>query len=121
MIFGRCFEKALSAYYCGEDSAAVLFKEWEAYRDEHLDFGKGGSWDKILHQGTNLLHKFAQEDRIRIFNPEKNLQLKLDHFQTVVSFSLISTPSERSTANAFSSIGKRPPVGTRKNPTVYWH
>ncbi len=89
MIFGRCFEKALSAYYCGEDSAAVLFKEWEAYRDEHLDFGKGGSWDKILHQGTNLLHKFAQEDCIRIFNP-KNLQLKLDHFRTVVSFSPIS-------------------------------
>lgn len=77
MIFGRCFEKALGAYFCREDSAAVLFKEWEVYRDVRLDFGKGGSWDKILLQGTNLLHKFAQEDRIRILNPEKNLQLKL--------------------------------------------
>ena len=28
MIFGRCFEKALAAYFCREDSAAVLFKEW---------------------------------------------------------------------------------------------
>ena len=77
MIFGRCFEKALGAYFCREDGAAALFKEWEAYRDVQLDFGKGGSWDKILHQGNNLLHKFAQEDRVRIFNPEKNLQLKL--------------------------------------------
>ncbi|MGB8525122.1 MAG: PD-(D/E)XK nuclease family protein, partial [Candidatus Acidiferrales bacterium] len=77
MIFGRCFEKALGAYFCGEDGATVLFKEWETYRDVRLDFGKAGSWDKTLHQGINLLHKFAQEDRIRIFNPEKNLQLKL--------------------------------------------
>src|SRR6266566_1146887 len=33
MIFGRCFEKALGAYFCQEDSAAALFKEWDAYRD----------------------------------------------------------------------------------------
>ncbi len=29
MVFGRCFEKALGAYFSQEDSAAVLFKEWE--------------------------------------------------------------------------------------------
>ena len=29
MVFGRCFEKALGAYFCQEDSAALLFKEWE--------------------------------------------------------------------------------------------
>src|SRR5713101_4787413 len=27
MVFGRCFEKALGAYFCEEDSAAVLFKD----------------------------------------------------------------------------------------------
>ena len=31
MIFGRCFEKALGAYFCQEDCAAVLFKEWESF------------------------------------------------------------------------------------------
>jgi len=77
MIFGRCFEKALAAYFCHEDCAAVLFKEWGAYRDVALDFGKIGSWDKILHQGNNLLHKFAQEDRIHIPDPKGNLQLKM--------------------------------------------
>jgi CRISPR/Cas system-associated exonuclease Cas4 (RecB family) len=33
MAFGRCFKEALGAYFCQEDSAAVLFKEWEAHRD----------------------------------------------------------------------------------------
>jgi len=76
MVFGRCFETALTAYFCGQDCTAVLFKEWEAYRDAPLDFGKGASWDKLLHQGVHLLHMFAQDDRVRIAQPKKNLQLK---------------------------------------------
>jgi len=27
MIFGRCFEKALEAYFCGEDCWVVLYRE----------------------------------------------------------------------------------------------
>jgi len=77
MVFGRCFEAALAAYFSGQDCTAVLFKEWEAYRETPLDFGKGSSWDKLLHQGVHLLHMFAQEDRIRIRQPGKNLQLKM--------------------------------------------
>src|SRR6266571_2353731 len=41
MVFGRCFEKALGAYFCQEDSAAVLFKEWDAYRDAPFEYRKG--------------------------------------------------------------------------------
>jgi PD-(D/E)XK nuclease superfamily len=77
MVFGRCFEKALAAYFSREDSAAILFKEWGAYRDASLEYAKGDSWDKIVHQGVHLLHKFAQDDRIRIRRPKKNLQLKM--------------------------------------------
>ncbi len=33
MLFGRVFEKALAAYFRREDSVAVLFEEWEAYRE----------------------------------------------------------------------------------------
>ena len=76
MIFGRCFEKALAAYFCREDPAAVLFQEWGAYRDAVLDYAKGDSWDKLVHQGVHLLQVFAQHDRIRIRFPKKNLQLK---------------------------------------------
>src|SRR5271154_5668604 len=73
MIFGRCFEKALAAYFCQEDSAAALFKEWGSYRDEPLNYGKGDSWDKLVHQGIHLLHRMAQDDRIRIHRPQENL------------------------------------------------
>src|SRR5216684_1002017 len=51
MVFGRCFEKALGAYFCQEDSAAVLFKEWNAYRDAPFEYRKGESWDRLFHQG----------------------------------------------------------------------
>jgi hypothetical protein len=77
MIFGRCFEKALAAYFCREDPIAVLFQEWGVYRDAALEYAKGDSWDKMVHQGVHLLHKFAQDDRIRIRRPKKNLQLKV--------------------------------------------
>src|SRR5579863_7137090 len=31
MMFGRCFERALAAYFSREDCSAVLFKEWGAF------------------------------------------------------------------------------------------
>jgi hypothetical protein len=77
MVFGRCFENALGAYFRGGDCAAVLFKEWGVYREAHLEYTKGDCWDKLVHQGVHLLHFLAQEDRIRIRHPEKNLQLKM--------------------------------------------
>jgi PD-(D/E)XK nuclease superfamily protein len=77
MVFGRCFEKAVAAYFCQEDAAAVLFKEWGNYRDVSLDYSKGSSWDKLIHQGMSLLHKFVQENRVRIRRPKENLQRKI--------------------------------------------
>ncbi|MGH9428704.1 MAG: PD-(D/E)XK nuclease family protein, partial [Terriglobia bacterium] len=77
MVFGRCFEKALSAYFCGEDCAAVLFKEWGTFRDAPFEYRKGESWDRLVHQGVRLLETFARDDRIRIPCPTKNLQIKM--------------------------------------------
>lgn len=77
MVFGRCFEKALSAYFCCEDTAAVLFKEWGAFRDASLEYRKAESWDRLVHQGVRLLEAFARDDRIRIPNPKNNLQIKM--------------------------------------------
>jgi hypothetical protein len=77
MVFGRCFEKALGAYFCREDSAAVLFKEWEAYRDAPFEFRKGESWDRLFHQGVHLLETFARDNRVRIRSPQTNLQIKM--------------------------------------------
>jgi hypothetical protein len=77
MIFGRCFEKGLAAYFGGDDCTATLFKEWGLYRDTALDYGKGECRDKLVHQAVHLLETFARDDRIRIPHPETNLQLKM--------------------------------------------
>jgi len=77
MVFGRCFEQALAAYFQGNDCTAALFKEWGAFRDTPFEYKKGESWDRLVHQGVHLLERFAQDDRVRIQNPEGNLQVKL--------------------------------------------
>jgi len=77
MAFGRCFERSLTAYFQGHDCTAALFKEWGAFRDTPFEYKKGESWDRIIHQGVHLLQKFVQDDRIRIHNPETDLQVKL--------------------------------------------
>ncbi len=77
MVFGRCFEKALGAYFCQEDSAAAFFKERDAYRDTPFEYRKGESWDHLFHQGVHLLETFARDNRIRIRSPKKNLQIKM--------------------------------------------
>src|SRR5260370_31967841 len=76
MAFGRCFENAVGAYFREEDCSAALFKEWEAYRDAPFEFKKGETWDRLVHQGVHLLQRFAQDDRVRIRNPRKDLQIK---------------------------------------------
>ena len=77
MVFGRAFEKALSAYFNDEDPSAALFKEWGVYRDTPFAYKSGESWDRLVHQGIHLLQKFAQDDRVRISRPQRNLQVKL--------------------------------------------
>ena len=76
MAFGRCFENALGAYFREEDPSAALFNEWEAYRDTPFEFKKGETWDRFVHQGVHLLQRFAQDGRVRIHNPRKDLQVK---------------------------------------------
>src|ERR1700693_4488566 len=65
MAFGRCFENALGAYFREEDCGAVLFKEWEGYRDAPFEFKKGETWDRLVHQGVHLLQRVAPGDRGR--------------------------------------------------------
>ena len=76
MLFGRAFENALAAYFRREDSAAALFQEWKAYQQSNLTYSNGVTWDRMLQQGIQLLDRFAQEDRIRIRQPRRNLQIK---------------------------------------------
>jgi hypothetical protein len=76
VLFGRCFEKALAAYLRREDAAVVLFQEWSAFRDGDLEYGRNYGWDRMLHQGFQLLDRFAQDQRIRVPKPRQNQQIK---------------------------------------------
>jgi PD-(D/E)XK nuclease superfamily len=76
MLFGRAFERALSAYFLREDAAGVLFQEWKTCQNLALHYSKGDTWDRMLKQGIMLLDRFCQDDRIRIRQPRHNLQVK---------------------------------------------
>ena len=76
MLFGRAFEQALAAYFLREDAAAVLFREWSACQNQGLHYSNGDTWDRMLQQGIQLLDRFCQDDRIRIRQPRRNLQIK---------------------------------------------
>jgi len=76
LLFGRAFEKALSAYFLRQDCSVVFFEEWSQFRDMELEYSSGDSWDRMLQLGFQLLDRFAQEDRVRIRKPRQNLQVK---------------------------------------------
>jgi hypothetical protein len=113
MVFARSFECALGAFFRREDPGAALFTEWGAYRDAALEYKKGETWDRLVHQGIHLLERFAQDDRIRIKDPQNNLQIKYCiAFQGEVTFWLMWMPSAKLMACVASSIGKPRPRAT---------
>ena len=77
LLFGRCFEKALAAFFAGEDSSAALFKEWGTYQQAQVEYSKGDSWERMFRQGVQLLERLAQDNRIRVNRPHRNMQVKL--------------------------------------------
>ncbi len=76
MMFGRAFEQAVGAYFQRKDPAVVLYREWDPYRDSGLHYSERDSWDRMLHSGVQLLDRFAQDDRVCIRQPRRNLQVK---------------------------------------------
>jgi len=76
MLFGRAFEQALAAYFRKEDAAVTLCREWATHKAHPLHYSERDSWDSMLQQGIQLLERFCQEDRVRVRQPRKNLQIK---------------------------------------------
>jgi hypothetical protein len=76
MLFGRAFEQAVAAYFQRQDAAAVLYREWVGHRDSGLHYSERDSWDRMLQSGVQLLDRFAQDDRVCIRQPRRNLQVK---------------------------------------------
>jgi hypothetical protein len=77
MIFGRAFELALGAYFRREDPGEVLFREWSGCKNRGLRFSSHETWDRMLERGIMLLTRFCQDDRVRVAQPRRNLQMKV--------------------------------------------
>jgi PD-(D/E)XK nuclease superfamily len=77
LLFGRAFEQALAAYFRGQDATATLYDEWSRVRSEAIEYGRGESWEQMWRQGIQLLQLFAQDDRVRIPHPARDLQRKV--------------------------------------------
>jgi PD-(D/E)XK nuclease superfamily protein len=77
LLFGRAFEQALGAYFLRQDPTEVLFREWSGYQNARLEYSHGDTWDRMFQQGVKLLELFAQQDRVEIRCPKRNLQIKV--------------------------------------------
>jgi hypothetical protein len=122
MIFGRCFEKALGAYFCGDDCGAVLHQEWSAFRDAPFEYKKGETWDRLVHQGVHLLERFAQDNRIPISQPQQSLQIKVvRELPNANQFVAYVDAIGNSTAFVVLWTGRPRPVVTPSNQLVCCH
>jgi hypothetical protein len=76
MLFGRAFEQAVAALFRHEDPAAVLFEQWNAYKQLEVVYPARETWDSMLQQGVHLLARFVQDGRIRITRPKTQQQIQ---------------------------------------------
>jgi hypothetical protein len=77
VAFGRCFEKAVAAYFLREDCKEVFLREWTAFKEAPLEFTRGERWETVLQQGFVLLDRLAQDDRVVIRRPKRHLQVRV--------------------------------------------
>ena len=54
----------------------MLYREWSSHRDTGPHYSERDNWERMLQSGVQLLDRFAQDDRVRIHQPRRNLQLK---------------------------------------------
>lgn len=86
MLFGRAFEMALGAYFRREDPGEVLFHEWSACKNQDLQFSNHDTWDRMLEQGMMLLIRLCQDDRVRVSQPSRSLQIKFSRHIEINEF-----------------------------------
>ena len=70
MVFGRCFEKALGAYFCGEDSCRCSSRNGAPSAILRLNTRRespGIAWSIR----ESICSKFAQDDRVHIPQPQE--------------------------------------------------
>jgi hypothetical protein len=117
MAFGRCFEKALAAYFCGEDCSVALFKEWEEFRDFPFKYKKGESGIAWYTRVST-----CSSDSCRTIESAFLIQRKISrskspgHSEEGANLLATLMPSANWTANTASWTGRPHRVATRRVP-----
>jgi hypothetical protein len=76
-LFGRAFEEALAANFLGTEAGAVLQTQWDRCRDHVIRYDSNKKWKEMLQQGIELLACFQQHNRLRVPQPQRNLNIKV--------------------------------------------
>ena len=117
LCFGRCFEKALAAFFEREDAGAVLFKEWGAYREVPLEYSHGDDWERLLRQGIGSWNSSPETTASAFANPNETCRRSSSaRSRTATSLWPMSMPSATWTARGVCSNGKPPVPVIRSNP-----
>ncbi len=117
LCFGRCFEKALAAFFEHEDAGAVLFKEWGTYRDVPLDYSHGDDWQRLLRQGIGLLEQFARDNRTEFASRSTTSRRSSSaRSQTETNSWPMSMPLATWMETRVCSNGRRPVLATPSSP-----
>ena len=61
---------------CAKMQPQCCFANGVHVRTRACTISNGDTWDRMLQQGIQLLDRFCQDDRIRIRQPRRNLQIK---------------------------------------------
>src|SRR5271167_2470306 len=76
-----CFSDAPSNKLCPPTSCGRTLQpscsaNGQRCQNQGLQYSKGDTWDRMLQQGIQLIDRFCQEDRVRIRQPRRHLQIK---------------------------------------------
>lgn len=109
MLFGRCFEQALGAYFRREDAAVTLYREWAAYQKQPLRYSERDS--------TASARKIASGSRSRGRTCRSS---SYGRSREAMTLSPTSMPSASSMVAAVCSNGRLPQPATQNNRMVCW-
>jgi len=105
--FGRSFEKALAAYFSGDDGGAVFFKEWAASRDAPFEYKTGETWDRLFHQGIRCLNDLRRRIEFGLARRRRTCKLScFESFRATTNLSPTLMPLAQWMASVGSSTGR---------------
>jgi len=77
LIFGRVFQKAVEAHFLGVEPVEFFTFQWSNFKTAPLEYGNGDNWERMLEQGGELLRRFRSDQRVRIEDPRRDLEVRL--------------------------------------------